>query len=474
MPPLLCNALGITASWDGTVPVPAYSSHGVPAMNVLLVEFLIILALLLANGLFAMSELAMVTARRSRLQALATRGSRRARTALRLAEEPTAFLSSVQIGITLIGILAGAFGGARVAGHIQPFFAQFSWLASWSEEVAFGLVVGGITYLSLILGELVPKRLALSSPERVAMLVAPLMKSLARLMSPAVAVLSLSTNMVFRLLRLRASNDQAVTEEDIRALIAQGRAAGSVHAGEAEIVSRALRFGDRPVSAVMTPRTEIVWVDLEEPIEEIRRQLMVPTHRAVLVAAGSIDQVVGVLRIRDLLAPALRGEPLDIRPALRSPLFVPESLPLLRLVERFREAQTELAIVLDEYGGVLGLVTRTDVLDDLAMGLPGAAQGHDDVVVQREDGTWLVDGACSLQDFEDRTRIPIAMLHEAAGVRTVAGLILSALGRVPQAGEIAMIEGHRFEVVDMDGRRIDRLLVVPAPDRASPDEDEPV
>lgn len=442
-------------------------------MNVLLIELLIIVGLLLANGVFAMSELAMVTARRSRLQALASRGSRRARTALRLAEEPTAFLSSVQIGITLIGILAGAFGGARVAGHIQPYFAGVAWLAQWSEEIAFGLVVGGITFLSLILGELVPKRLALNAPERVAMTVAPLMRGIARLMAPAVAVLSVSTNLVFRVLRLRASNDQAVTEEDIRALIAQGRAAGSVHAGEAEIVSRVLRFGDRPVSAVMTPRTEIVWLDLEEPADEVRRQLMAITHRAVLVATGTIDHVIGVLRVRDLLPKALAGEPLDIRGALRPPLFVPESLTLLTLVERFREAQTELAIVLDEYGGVLGLVTRTDVLDDLAMGLPGSAQGHDDIIVRREDGSWLVDGACSLQDFEDRTRIPIAALHEASGVRTVAGLILSALGRVPAVGEVAVIDGHRFEVMDMDGRRIDRLLVVAAPIRPTLDEDEP-
>lgn len=435
-------------------------------------EILVLLVLLLLNGLFAMSELAMVTARRSRLQALAARGSRRARSALRLADDPTAFLSSVQAGITLIGILAGAFGGARVAVHIQPLLARIEWLAPWSEEIAFGLVVAAITFASLILGELVPKRVALGAPERIAMLVAPPMRVLARIMAPAVAVLSASTNLVFRVLRIRGGGDQAVTEDDIRALIVQGRAAGSVHAGEAEIVSRALQFGDRPVGAVMTPRTDVVWVDLDQPEEELRRQLTELTHRAVPVAAGSIDQVIGILRIRDLLAPAIRGEALDIRTRLLTPLYVPESLPLLKLVEKFREAQTELAVVLDEYGGVLGLVTRTDVLDDLAMGLPGSAQGHPDIVVRREDGSWLVDGACSLQDFEGRAGLPIPAHYQEAGVRTVAGLVLTELGHVPQVGESVMIRGHRFEVMDMDGRRIDRLLVVPATPDPGPGDDE--
>lgn len=441
-------------------------------MSVLLLEILLITALLLCNGLFAMAELAVVTARRSRLEALAARGSRRARVVLGLVREPTAFLSSVQTGITLIGILAGAFGGARVAGHLAPLIARIPAVVPWSEEIAFGLVVAGITFASLILGELVPKRLALASPERVAMVVAPVMALLARVVRPVVWVLSATTNLIFRLLRIREAGDHAVTEEDIRALIAQGRAAGSVHAGEAEIVSRALRMGDRPVSAVMTPRTEITWLDAGEPEDELRRQLVAVRHRAVPVAAGSVDQVHGILRIRDLLAPALRGEPLNLAAVLHPPLFVPESLPLLRLVEKFREARTEMAMVLDEYGGVLGLVTRTDVLDDLAQGLPGRAQGHEEAVVRRDDGSWLVDGGCSLQDFEDRTGIPVATGREAAGVRTVAGLILAQLGHVPQVGEVALVDGHRFEVVDMDGRRIDRLLVVPAPPDRGPEDGE--
>lgn len=437
-------------------------------MSLLVFELLVILALLLFNGLFAMSELAIVTARQSRLAALANRGSRRARAALTLAQEPTAFLSSVQIGITLIGILAGAFGGARVALHLQPYFAQVPAVARWSEEIAFALVVAGVTFASLILGELVPKRIALTAPERVAMGIAPIMAALARLLRPAVWVLSASTTLVFRILRLREHRDHAVTEDDIKAMIAQGRASGTVHAGEAEIVDRALRLGDRPVSAVMTPRTDIVWLDVDEPPEQLRHQLSELQYRAVPVSSGTIDHVQGILRIRDLLGPALRGEPLDLGGALHPPLFVPESLPLLRLVERFRETQTELAMVLDEYGGVLGLVTRTDVLDDLAMGLPGTAQGHPDEVVRRDDGSWLVDGACSLQDFADRTGIDAAAEYETAGVRTVAGLLLAELGHVPGVGESREIAGYRFEVVDMDGRRIDRVLVAPLP-AAAPD-----
>lgn len=432
-------------------------------MPPLLVELLVLAGLLLFNGVFAMSELAVVTARRSRLEERARRGNRRAARALDLARDPTAFLSSVQIGITLVGILAGAFGGARVARHLEPWFATIPWLARWSDEIALGLIVALITVASVILGELVPKRLALGAPERVAMLVAPAMRRFAGLMKPAVTFLSASTNLVFRLLRIRESADQAVTEEDIRALIAQGRLSGAVHAGEAEIVSRALRLGDRPVAAVMTPRTEIAWLDLTAPPEELRRELLAMDHPAAPAARGSIDDLVGVLRLRDLLAPALRGEPLDLNSHLQQPLFVPESLPVLRLMERFRETQSELAIVLDEYGGVLGLVTRTDVLDDLIMGLPGSARGETELIVQREDGSWLVDGACSLQDLEDRTGLSAEALGAAAGARTVAGLVLAALGRVPQVGDVIQVEGHRMEVVDMDGLRIDRVLVVPAP-----------
>lgn len=430
-------------------------------MSLLWLEILLILALLLLNGLFAMSELAVVTARQSRLEAAAGRGSRRARAALALAREPTAFLSSVQIGITLIGILAGAFGGARVAVHLQPFIASVPWLVRWSEEIAFAIVVGGITFASVVVGELVPKRLALVAPERVAMGVAPLMAGVARLLRPAVWLLSVSTGVVFRVLRIRERGEEAVTEEDIKAMIAQGRASGSVHAGEAEIVTRVLRFGDRPVSAVMTPRPEIVWLDSEEGEAELRGQLAAMRHRAVPVGAGTIDNISGVLRVRDLLGPALRGEPLALAGRLQPPLFVPESLPLLQLVERFREAQTEIAIVLDEYGGVQGLVTRTDVLDDLATGLPGMAQGHRDDLVRREDGSWLVDGATSLQDLEDRTGVPLSTRYEEAGVRTVAGLILAELGQLPEVGAHVMVDGHRLEVVDMDGRRVDRVLLVP-------------
>lgn len=439
-------------------------------MPLLWLEILLILALVLLNGLFAMSELAVVTARPSRLEAEAARGSRRARAALALAREPTPFLSSVQIGITLIGILAGAFGGARVALHLQPFIAAVPGLVRWSAEIAFAIVVGGITFASVVVGELVPKRLALVAPERVAMSVAPMMAGVARLLRPAVWLLTASTSVVLRLLRIRERGHQVVTEEDIKAMIAQGRASGTVHAGEATIVTRVLRIGDRPVSAVMTPRPDIIWLDTEEDEAELRRQLASIRHRAVPVAAGRIDRIAGILRVRDLLGAALAGEPLAIAERLQPPLFVPESLTLLQLIERFRKAQTEVAIVLDEYGGVEGLVTRTDVLDDLATGLPGMAQGHRDDFVQREDGSWLVDGAASLQDLEDQTGVPLATGFEEAGVHTVAGLMLAELGQLPEVGSHVLVGGHRMEVVDMDGRRIDRVLLVPGRGEESDDE----
>jgi putative hemolysin len=429
-------------------------------MSILWLEFLLIGILLLSNGLFAMSELAVVTARRSRLEALAGRGSRRARAALALAREPTAFLSSVQIGITLIGILAGAFGGARLALHLQPLIAQAEPLVRWSEEIAFGLVVGGITFASVIFGELVPKRLALTSPERVAMFVAPVMATLAQLLRPAVWLLSASTGVVFRVLGIRESAEGQVTEEDIKALIAQGRVSGSVHAGEAAIVTRVLRFGDRPVGAVMTPRPDIVWLDLQENEEMLRAQLATMPHRAVPVAAGSVDEMRGILNIRHLVGPLLRGEPLDLASRLEAPLYVPESLPLLQLIERFQESRAELAIVLDEYGGVQGLVTRSDILDDLATGMPGTVPGRQDLIARRPDGSWLVDGVCSLQDLEDAIGANVTSRYADAGVQTVAGLVLAELGRVPALGDETTVDGHRFRVEKMDGRRIERVLII--------------
>jgi putative hemolysin len=431
-------------------------------MSIIWFELLLIGILLLLNGLFAMSELAVVTARQSRLEALAARGSSRARAALALAREPTTFLSSVQIGITLIGILAGAFGGARVALHLQPLIAQFEPLVRWSEELAFGLVVGGITFASVIFGELVPKRLALTSPERVAMLVAPVMAALAQLLRPAVWLLTASTGVVFRLLGIRETAEQKVTEEDIKALIAQGRVSGSVHAGEAAIVTRVLRFGDRPVGAVMTPRPDIVWLDLREHEEMLRAQLAVTTHRAVPVAAGSVDEMLGILSVRHLVGPLLRGEPLDLASRLEAPLYVPESLPLLQLIERFQESQAEMAIVLDEYGGVQGLVTRSDILDDLATGMPGTVSGQQDLIARRPDGSWLVDGACSLQDMDDAIGATVTSRYADAGVQTVAGLVLAELGRVPAIGDEATVYGHRFRVEMMDGRRIERVLIIRA------------
>jgi putative hemolysin len=431
-------------------------------MTAVAIELIVIFLLLLANGVFAMSEIAVVTARRGRLERLAATGNQRARTALELAREPTQFLSTVQVGITLIGIVAGAFGGASLADRLDVRLEQIAWIAPFSEAIAFTLVVGAITYLSVIIGELVPKRIALSNPERIAAAVARPMRVFAKIGAPVVSLLTKSTNALFRLLPVADRNEPAVTEEDIRALLAQGTAAGAVHEREQHIAERVLRLGDRPVSAIMTPRPDVDWIDVEDPPDTVPERLTMAMRSRFLVCEGSIDKVLGVVPATDVLVACLAGAPIDIRAHLRQPLFVPSTMPALALLEAFRTADVHVAIVLDEFGSVKGIATLNDILEDLVATGPGPASDADRDIVRRDDGSWLVDGTVPVEELA-AIGVDALSADRPSSYRTVGGLVMTELGHVPRVGERFEFGGFRFEVMDMDGRRIDRVLVARSP-----------
>lgn len=396
----------------------------------ILVELLIIVALLLCNGVFAASEIAVVTARRARLSQRAERGDARAQAALTLAAEPSQFLSTVQVGITLVGTFAGAFGGATIAEELTPMLAAVPLIGPYAEGVALALVVAVITFLSVVLGELVPKRIALAHPETIAGWVARPMRRLARLGGPVVRLLTGSTELVLRIFRFRGSSEQAVTEDDIRALVAQGTASGTVHAAEEEILDRVLHLGDRPAAAIMTPRTEVRWIDVAGGPDAVRGAFEDGEDTEVLVCEGSIENLAGVIRATDLLSRCFAGSVPDARAVLRQPLLIPEAMPLLQLLTRLRQSGVETAVVLDEFGGVDGTVTLRDILSDLVSDLPGAPDMDGQEIIRRPGGGWLIDGATPMADVERGLDIERPAEERRGGPRTLAGVVMTELGRL--------------------------------------------
>ena len=420
-------------------------------------ELLIVVLLLVLNGVFAMSELAMMTARRSRLERRAEAGDGSAKAALELAADPTQFLSTVQVGITLVGTIAGVFGGAAIAERIEPFLAPLPLIGSYSEPMSVAMVIAIITYLSLILGELVPKRVALGHPETVARLVARPMRWLAGAGRPVVWLLTASTDLVLRLLRFRGADQQHVTEDDVRALVAQAKAAGSVPREEEEILGRVLHLGDRPVAAVMTPRTDLSWVGLGAGEEDVRRVLLEESPAWLLICGATVDDVLGVAGARDLLVRQVAGQAHDLAAVSRAPLFVPEALTMLRLMEALRSSETPVAIVLDEFGGVQGMVTFTDLVTHLVGDLQANPDDGPDIL-RRPDGAWLIDGAAPFEEVEETLGLGRPRNGPPRDYLTMAGLVLTRLGHVPRLGEQVDYAGIRFEVVKLEGRRISRVL----------------
>lgn len=435
----------------------------------MLTSTLIILFLILLNGVFAMSELALVSAKRMRLEKSAAEGSRGARAALDLADEPSNFLSTVQVGITLISIFNGAFGEASLVAQLTPMFQEIPVLAPYAYEAALGLVVVCITFASIILGELVPKRIAMAYPEAMATFVAPPLRVLSSIMSPFVKILALTTEAIVRLLGIGRHREAPATEEDITGMIKESTDAGVFEKTEYDIVSRALRLDDQHLKSLMTPRVDVTFVDLEDPREANLERIAGSRYSRLPVCRGDRSQVVGFVHTRDLLAQAVRAgslDAIDIEGAVQEILYVPESVSAMGLLELFKKNNAELALIVDEYGDIQGMVTLTDVMSALVGDVTVIGEEGDPDAVMREDGSWLLDGGMALDRFRDLMGTSLSFPGEAAGAyHTLAGFMLYQLGYIPRAADVVAWEDYRFEIVDMDGNRIDRLLVthVPAP-----------
>jgi putative hemolysin len=425
------------------------------------VEILIILLLVLANGLFVMSELAILSSRKARLQHLAERGDLKARAALNLASSPNKFLGTVQIGITLLTILSGAYGEETIAKRLQPLLSSISFTSSYQEQVSKGFAILIITYLTLILGELVPKRLALNHPEAIASVLALPMQLLSKITTPVVYLLSASTETILRILGIKPSTEPQVTEEEIKVLIEQGTEEGTFEEAEQDMVERIFRLGDRPVSALMTPRPDIVWLDLEDTAEENRQKIIESSYSRYPVCQGGLDNVLGVIPVTDLLARCFTGQQMDLTVGLRQPVFVPESTRGLKVLEMFKQTVTHMALVVDEYGVIQGLVTLNDVMIEIVGDVPTMEDQEDPQVVQREDGTWLLDGMLAVDEFLELFDVDELRSQDRGSYQTLGGFVITQLGRIPAAADHFEWQGMRFEVMDMDGNRVDKVLVIP-------------
>ncbi|KAA2237748.1 hemolysin family protein [Salinarimonas soli] len=419
-------------------------------------ELIIALALIGLNGLFALSELAIVSARKPRLRTMAEGGRSGAAAALALAEDPGRFLSTVQIGITLIGILAGAFSGAALSRRLDAILEAYGVPVSVSEPLAYVLVIGAITYLSVIIGELVPKNLALRNAEGIACAVAPLMTLVSRVAGPVVWVLDASTKLIFRMFRVNTEPEAPVTEQDIKTLVAEAETAGVIETDEREMIAGVMRLADRAVRGIMTPRTDVEWIDIGEPDDRIRAALLATSHSRLPVADGAADNMIGIVQVRELLAPLLRGDEPNLRALVRPALVIPDTVDALDALAELRGAAVPMALVHDEYGHFEGIVTPADILDAIAGAFRSdAPDASEPEAVRREDGSWLLAGWMPADEMADKLNIP---LPEHRDYETVAGLVLSAFERMPLTGEVVEAHGWRFEVADLDGRRIDKVL----------------
>lgn len=433
-------------------------------------EALLIILLIIANGVFSMSELAIVSARKVRLEQWAKEGNTKARAALRLISSPNNFLSTVQIGITLIGILSGALGGATVAKTLQKSLNTIPLIQPYSETLSFTIVVGIITYLSLVIGELVPKRLAMSNAEKIACAVAPPMRFFANIGTPVVYLLSISTEALLGILGIQANEESQVTEEEIKVMIAQGAESGMFEEAEQDMVERVFRLGDRPIKSLMTPRTEIDWLDIDAPFEETQREVLESGHSRFPVARENLDDCVGVVDIREFLNASIHGSPLDLLKVSSPPLYVAETASALSVLEQFKQSGDRVAMVTDEYGGVEGMVTLTDLLEAIVGDLPSSDRQGDPDSIQREDGSWLIDGMISSDRLKEILEIEDLPYEEERNYHTLGGLMMTYLRHIPKVGEYFTWERIRFEVVDMDGNRVDKVLINLSPPISPPDE----
>jgi putative hemolysin len=420
-------------------------------------EILLIVILIFINALLAMSEAALVASRKARLQQQANEGNKSSELALKLIEDPNIFLSAVQIGITLIGVLAGAVGGATISGYLAAAMQNIPYIGEYSNSIALSIVVLTITILTIWLGELVPKRLGLNSPEKIAQIVAGPMLFISKVFAPLIKLMSGATNFVLRMLGVNPSEEPPVTEEEIHLLINQGTQAGVFQEAEQDMVEGIFSLGDSRVYSLMTPRTGLVWLDIADSTEEIRKKIAECPFSRFPVRQDSLETIVGIVKSRDLLVESLSGKEIDLKTLLKPAFFIPETMFASRALELFKEKNTELLLVVDEFGGLQGLLTINDILEEIV----GAMEFEEPQATQRQDGSWLLDGMLEADEFKelfDFTSLP----HEDE-YETLSGFMMTSLGRVPQTSDNFEWNGYRFEVMDMDGRRVDKVLVTTLP-----------
>jgi putative hemolysin len=423
-------------------------------------EILILVLLLLINGLFVISEMAVVSSRKARLQQQANQGDRRAARALQLAQQPNNFLSTVQIGITLISILLGAVGGNAFAEPLAAALKTWAPIAAYADSLAFGIVVALVTTLSLLVGELIPKRLALHSPERVAASIAGPMTFLSKIFTPLVWLLSHATDFALRGLGIKPNTEPPVTEEEIQLLIDQGTEAGVIEEAEQDMVEGVFSLSDSRVYSIMTPRTEITWIDIQDSPDVIRKKITESPYSRFPVCQDSLDAVLGIVKARDLLGPpSLSSEGFKLKDKLRPAFYIPETMLASRALEIFKEKDAELMLVIDEFGSLQGLLTLNDIIEEIVGDIEAEAQA-----TQRQDGSWLLDGLLPVDDFKEIFHVD-KLPHESE-YESLSGFVMMSLGRVPQAADHFEWNGLRFEVMDMDGRRVDKVLVTTLPARS--------
>ena len=424
-------------------------------------EILILLLLILINGLFSMSEIALISAKKNRLQQKAKKGSKPALAALELSEHPNRFLPTIQIGITLIGTLSGAFGGATIALHLSELFSRIPWLVTYSDALGVGVVVLIITYLSLVIGELVPKRIALNNAEKVALDVAPFMQAFSKISAPFVAILSKSTDFFIGLLKIRQSSEPSITEEDLISMLYQGKQVGVIEESEQNMVERIFRLSDRDVSAVMTPRTELIFLSIDASSDEILEKIAQYPFSRYPVYKESYDDLIGIVDSRDLLLQKVTKNEFNLHAVMEKPSFLPESTTALDALEFLRGSGVKVAVVIDEYGGVLGIAGINDILRAIVGTIKETDIEHEDEVVLRDDGSWLFDGMLQIDELKNYLGVDYLPEEEEQKYETLSGLMMNMLNRIPVAGDYFDWNDIRFEVMDMDGRRVDKVLVTP-------------
>lgn len=431
-------------------------------MSQIAFEITIILLLLIANGVFAMAEIAVVSAKKARLRRWAEQGNAKARVALELAESPNRFLSTVQIGITLVGIFAGAFGGATLAEELAGPIGRVAVLAPYADKIAFTLVVVAITYFSLVLGELVPKRFALSNPEGVSMMVARPMNWLSHFARPVVSFLSVSTEGLLRVLGFKPEKEAAVTEEEVRTMMQEGVRAGAFNKVETQIVNSALDLDQLPVREIMTPRPKVIWLNQDDRHDQIWHKIVVSHHSHFPVYQDNRDHTVGIVSVKAIYANLAAGLPVQLKDLMTPPLIVPETQTVLQLVETFRQGGKHVALVADEFGGLVGLVTLNDVMEAIVGEFPSQGERSKPEARKREDGSWLIDAMIDLESVEKA--LPGFKFGGSAFTeyQTLAGFVVKQLGHVPKEGETFEAQGYIFEVLDMDRHRVDKVLVLTA------------